>query len=166
MSAYSLARAASTSRLISVADAATAGCVFIDVVITRVSTRRLAPIRALTIVRSPLFDQRNLLRELVVHEGPHLVLDLVQTGDLLGRKHLLEARDVRAEQRDVSPLERQVVREELCRRLVAHRVVRLAVGVDQLQELVDAYGKAYNAMSDETATKLLADYLALERANV
>src|SRR5947209_7319712 len=85
-----LPRTASTSRLISAADAARAGRVFIDVVITRVSARRLAPIRALTIVRSPLFDQRNLLRELVVHEGPHLVLDLVQTGDLLGRKHLLE----------------------------------------------------------------------------
>src|SRR5437870_10506249 len=34
---------------------------------------------------------------------------------------------------------------------------------DQLLKLIDAYGKAYNAMSDETATKLLADYLALER---
>ncbi len=37
---------------------------------------------------------------------------------------------------------------------------------DQLLKLIDAYGKAYNAMSDETATKLLADYLALERAHV
>src|SRR5439155_20179183 len=102
--------AASTWRLIAVADAATWGCVFIDVVTTRATARRLAPTRVLTIVRSPLFDQGNLLRELVVHEGPHLVLDLVQTRDLLGRKHLLEARVVRAEQRDVSPLERQVVR--------------------------------------------------------
>src|SRR5438034_3339261 len=37
---------------------------------------------------------------------------------------------------------------------------------DLLLKLIDAYGKAYNAMSDETATKLLADYLALERAHV
>src|SRR5437870_13339283 len=37
---------------------------------------------------------------------------------------------------------------------------------DQVLKLIDAYGKAYNAMSDETATKLLADYLALERAHV
>jgi len=37
---------------------------------------------------------------------------------------------------------------------------------DLLLKLIDAYGNAYNAMSDETATKLLADYLALERAHV
>src|SRR2546428_1006045 len=37
---------------------------------------------------------------------------------------------------------------------------------DLVVTLIDAYGNAYNAMSDETATKLLADYLALERAHV
>jgi len=37
---------------------------------------------------------------------------------------------------------------------------------DQLMKLIDTYGRAYDAMTDETATKLLADYLALERAHV
>jgi hypothetical protein len=37
---------------------------------------------------------------------------------------------------------------------------------DRLLKLIDAYSKAYSAMSDETATKILTDYLALERAHV
>ena len=37
---------------------------------------------------------------------------------------------------------------------------------NKLLKLIDAYGEAYNAMSDATATKLLADYLALERSHV
>jgi len=37
---------------------------------------------------------------------------------------------------------------------------------DLLMKLLDTYGKGYNAMTDETATKLLSDYLALERAHV
>src|SRR2546428_12916751 len=36
---------------------------------------------------------------------------------------------------------------------------------DQVLKLIDAYGKADNAMSDETATKLLAAYPAPERAH-
>ena len=37
---------------------------------------------------------------------------------------------------------------------------------DQLFKLIDDYAKAYRAMTDETATKLLADYLALEQNNL
>lgn len=33
---------------------------------------------------------------------------------------------------------------------------------DRLIKLIDTYAKAYNAMTDETATKLLTEYLALE----
>ena len=36
----------------------------------------------------------------------------------------------------------------------------------KLIKLVEAYGEAYNTMTDETATKILTDYLALERAHV
>jgi hypothetical protein len=34
---------------------------------------------------------------------------------------------------------------------------------DRLMKLIDTYGKAYGSMTDETATKLLTQYLALER---
>jgi hypothetical protein len=37
---------------------------------------------------------------------------------------------------------------------------------DQVIKLIDNYGKVYNAMTDEAASKLLTDYLALERAHV
>jgi hypothetical protein len=37
---------------------------------------------------------------------------------------------------------------------------------DKLLGLIDVYAKAYSAMTDEIATKLLTDYLALERAHV
>jgi len=37
---------------------------------------------------------------------------------------------------------------------------------DRLLRLIDSYAKAYDAMTDETATKLLTDYLALERDHV
>jgi hypothetical protein len=37
---------------------------------------------------------------------------------------------------------------------------------DRLIKLIDTYSKAYNAMTDETATKLLTQYLALERNHV
>ena len=37
---------------------------------------------------------------------------------------------------------------------------------DRLLKLIDVYGKAYDAMTDETATKLLKDYLALEQDHV
>ncbi|HTO10037.1 MAG TPA: hypothetical protein VMQ51_00600 [Candidatus Binatia bacterium] len=37
---------------------------------------------------------------------------------------------------------------------------------NKLLKLIDAYGAAYDGMTDETATKLLSDYLALERAHV
>jgi hypothetical protein len=37
---------------------------------------------------------------------------------------------------------------------------------NKLIKLVEAYGEAYNAMTDETATRILTDYLALERAHV
>jgi len=34
---------------------------------------------------------------------------------------------------------------------------------DRAIKLIDTYAKAYNAMTDETATKLVTEYLALER---
>ena len=34
---------------------------------------------------------------------------------------------------------------------------------DRLIKLISTYGKAYSAMTDETATKLVTEYLALER---
>ena len=37
---------------------------------------------------------------------------------------------------------------------------------NKLIKLIEAYGEAYNAMTDQTATKILTDYLALERAHV
>lgn len=37
---------------------------------------------------------------------------------------------------------------------------------DRLMALIDAYGKAYDAMTDETATTLLKQYLALEKDHV
>ena len=37
---------------------------------------------------------------------------------------------------------------------------------NKLLKLIDTYGEAYNAMSDETATKILTEYLALERSHV
>jgi len=37
---------------------------------------------------------------------------------------------------------------------------------DRLMTLIDRYDKAYDAMTDETATKLLTDYLGLEKAHV
>src|SRR5262245_41502789 len=37
---------------------------------------------------------------------------------------------------------------------------------DRLMKLIDAYAASYETMTDEKATKLLADYLALERAHV
>ena len=37
---------------------------------------------------------------------------------------------------------------------------------EQLGKLVAAYAKAYDTMTDETAAKLLGDYLALEQAHV
>ena len=37
---------------------------------------------------------------------------------------------------------------------------------DRLFKLIDTYGKAYDTISDETATKLLRQYLALERDHV
>ena len=37
---------------------------------------------------------------------------------------------------------------------------------DRLIKLIDVYSKAYSAMTDETATKLLTQYLALERNHV
>lgn len=37
---------------------------------------------------------------------------------------------------------------------------------DRLMKLLDAYGKAYGSMTDETAAKLLADFLSMESAYV
>jgi len=37
---------------------------------------------------------------------------------------------------------------------------------DRLIKLIDTYAKAYSAMTDETATRLLTQYLALERNHV
>jgi hypothetical protein len=37
---------------------------------------------------------------------------------------------------------------------------------DRLMKLIDAYGKAYDTMNDETATRLLKQYLTLERDHV
>ena len=37
---------------------------------------------------------------------------------------------------------------------------------NKLLKLIDAYAEAYPAMTDETATKILTDYLALERSHV
>jgi len=37
---------------------------------------------------------------------------------------------------------------------------------NKLIKLIEAYGEAYNAMTDENATKILTDYLTLERAHV
>ena len=37
---------------------------------------------------------------------------------------------------------------------------------DKLLKLIATYRQAYDAMTDETATRLLTDYLALERAHV
>ena len=37
---------------------------------------------------------------------------------------------------------------------------------DRLAKLLETYGKTYEAMSDDTATKLLTDYLALEKSHV
>jgi hypothetical protein len=37
---------------------------------------------------------------------------------------------------------------------------------NKLIKLIEAYGEAYNAMTDETASKILTDYLALERAHL
>jgi hypothetical protein len=37
---------------------------------------------------------------------------------------------------------------------------------DRLMKLIDTYGVAYSAMTDDTATKLLTDYLALEKEHV
>ena len=37
---------------------------------------------------------------------------------------------------------------------------------NKLIKLIEAYGEAYNAMTDQTATKILTDYLALERAHL
>ena len=37
---------------------------------------------------------------------------------------------------------------------------------DRLLKLIDVYGKSYEAMTDETATKILKDYLALEQDHV
>jgi hypothetical protein len=37
---------------------------------------------------------------------------------------------------------------------------------DRLMKLIEAYGTAYDTMSDETATKLLKQYLTLERDHV
>lgn len=37
---------------------------------------------------------------------------------------------------------------------------------DRLLKLIDTYSKAYDTISDETATKLLTQYLALERDHV
>src|SRR6266850_7647384 len=107
-------RALSTSRLISAADAATAGCAVIAVTVkASVIASRPAPSRVLRIVRSAgvtgwglkwsrSLDERNLPAEFVVHQRPHLVLDLVETGDLDGGQHLLESRHVRSQQRDVT----------------------------------------------------------------
>ena len=37
---------------------------------------------------------------------------------------------------------------------------------DHVLKFIDAFAKSYNAMTDETASKLVNDYLALERAHV
>jgi hypothetical protein len=37
---------------------------------------------------------------------------------------------------------------------------------DRLLTLIETYGKSYNALTDEMATKLLTDYLSLEQAHV
>jgi hypothetical protein len=37
---------------------------------------------------------------------------------------------------------------------------------DRLLKLIDTYAKAYDTMTDETATRLLTEYLALESAHV
>jgi hypothetical protein len=37
---------------------------------------------------------------------------------------------------------------------------------DRVLKLIDAYAKAYQMMTDETATKLLTEYLGLERDHV
>ena len=37
---------------------------------------------------------------------------------------------------------------------------------DRVMQLIDAYSGAYDSMTDETATKLLADYLTMEKAHV
>jgi len=37
---------------------------------------------------------------------------------------------------------------------------------DHVLKFIDTFAKNYNAMTDDTATKLLTDYLALERAHV
>ena len=37
---------------------------------------------------------------------------------------------------------------------------------DRLMKLIDAYSKTYEAISDETATTMLGDYLSLEQAHV
>jgi hypothetical protein len=37
---------------------------------------------------------------------------------------------------------------------------------DRLVKLIETYGKAYDSMTDETATELLRSYLALEQAHV
>src|SRR5215510_10445239 len=80
---------------------------------------RVEPCTSIAVLRSSagswrpwgprLLDEGNLAREIVVHEGPCLVLHLVQARDLLGRQDFLEARQVLAHQRHVVALERQVV---------------------------------------------------------
>src|SRR6185369_1753358 len=81
-----------------------------------------------------LLDERDAARELVVHEGPSLVLDLVQLRDLQGRQDFAEARLVRRQYRDVIALDGQELLDEGRCLLVGHRLVRLGVGVEEFQD--------------------------------
>src|SRR5262249_3445683 len=110
--AYSLSRAAPASRLISAADAADADRAAIDGMTPTVRISRPAPARAVIIVRSPLLDEGDLTRELVVDQRPQLVLDLVQARHFPWGKHLLKAREVGGQQGDVRLLQAEVVRQE------------------------------------------------------
>src|SRR5215831_14027025 len=145
---YNWFSAVVASRLISAAVAARAGRGFSEGVTARVSASRQATSRAFNIVRAPLvgsndvlkgvladlLGERDAARELVIHERSGLVLDLIQLRDLLRRQDLLEAREIRRQDRNVIALESQVLLEQAGRRVVAQRIVILGVGLDQLQE--------------------------------
>src|SRR5215831_10856728 len=83
-----------------------------------------------------LLHERNATGELVVHERPGLVLDLVELRDLLGRQHLLEARQVRGQDRDVVALEAQVLLQQARGLRVGHRLVRRGVVIEELQQAI------------------------------
>src|SRR5215510_12716134 len=86
------------------------------------------------LLRRQLLHQRNAAGELVVHERPGFVLDLIELRDLLGRQDLLETRQVRGQDRDVIALEAQVLLKDARGLRVGQRLVRRGVRLEELQQ--------------------------------